>query len=134
MDSNSTQQLLNHFFPGLEICSKMEEFNKMDEIYFSLAKGRRKDLEAVGCLYPCSYTQYTVASEDLIDMYGFYGFGLSFASVATTVRREVYIYSTLSFISDLGGSLGLFLGFSFFGLWDLFQILLVKLTSRRCKS
>ena len=38
--------------------------------------------------------------------------------MATRVRREVYVYSILDLVSDFGGSLGLFIGFSFFSLWD----------------
>ena len=108
----------------------MEDFSELDEFYISLARASRQEVEAVGCLYPCTYTQYTVAHTDRFDMFGQFGVGFGFASVATTVRREVYIYSTLSFISDLGGSLGLFVGFSFFGLWDIFQAVLV---CKHCK-
>ena len=119
---------------GLEVCSRMEEFSQMDSLYHSLAKADRPELEAVGCLYPCTYTQYTEVQTARVTMFGQFGVGFSFASVATTVRREVYIYSTLSFISDLGGSLGLFVGFSFFGLWDVFQAVFVKITCDHCKS
>ena len=50
---------------------------------------------------------------------GYYGLGFSFGSLATTVRREVYIYSFVSFVLEFGGSLGLFVGFSFFVVWDI---------------
>ena len=56
---------------------------------------------------------------------GYYGLGFSFGSLATTVRREVYIYSFVSFVSEFGGSLGLFVGFSFFVFWDIAKDCLV---------
>ena len=43
---------------------------------------------------------------------------------ATQVRKEFYLYPFISLVSDFGDSLGLFVGFSFFGLWDLIQPLL----------
>ena len=42
--------------------------------------------------------------------------------------RESLVYPTMSFISELGGSLGLFVGFSFLTVWDYFDVILDKLT------
>ena len=41
--------------------------------------------------------------------------------------EEEYIYPELSFISELGGALGMFLGFSFLMFWDLIIVLLTAL-------
>ena len=56
---------------------------------------------------------------------GFYGLAVTFGSLTTTVRREFYTYSFISFVSDVGGSLGLFVGFSFFAVWDLLMDLIM---------
>ena len=40
---------------------------------------------------------------------------------------EIEMYPLSSFVSDVGGALGLFVGFSFIGLWDVIEILLKKL-------
>ena len=42
----------------------------------------------------------------------------------TQVRKEFYLYPFISLVSDFGGSLGLFIGFSFYALWDLIPSLL----------
>ena len=45
---------------------------------------------------------------------------VQFASDEITVESEEYVYDIVSFIADCGGALGLFLGFSFYMLWDVF--------------
>ena len=45
------------------------------------------------------------------------------SSSEVTSRRENFVYPLISFISEVGGALGLFLGFSFLSLWDLIQFL-----------
>ena len=73
------------------------------------------------------YTKYTLdtithiykvgATKD--QTLGYYGLGFSFGSLATIVRREVYIYSFVSFASGFGGSLVILLDFLFFVFWDI---------------
>ena len=44
--------------------------------------------------------------------------------VQITTLSEDWVYPELSFIAEFGGSLGLFLGLSFLGLWDFFLTIL----------
>ena len=53
-----------------------------------------------------------------------FAFGLNFVSTDIRIEKEVEIYPLLSFISELGGSLGLFLGFSFMTVVDLIDYFL----------
>ena len=48
-----------------------------------------------------------------------FGLFLSYGSTDTTVRKEFYILNFVTFVSNYGGSLGLFVGFSFFMMWDI---------------
>ena len=41
-------------------------------------------------------------------------------------RKEVEVYPLESFISEFGGALGLFIGFSFMMIWDLIEMLLTN--------
>ena len=43
----------------------------------------------------------------------------AFASTDIRVEREVWAVTTISFISELGGALSLFVGVSFLSVWDL---------------
>ena len=54
-----------------------------------------------------------------------FAFGLNFVSTDIRIEREVEIYPLLSFVSELGGSLGLFLGFSFLTIWDMIDYLIL---------
>ena len=51
-----------------------------------------------------------------------YGFQLGFAKSEYFEEKEVYLYDLTSFVSEFGGALGLFLGFSFFSCWDVLHI------------
>ena len=42
------------------------------------------------------------------------GIFLSTASTKVTIKKEIPSYNFVSFLSDIGGSLGMFLGFSFY--------------------
>jgi hypothetical protein len=49
---------------------------------------------------------------------------LGFANSENFEEKEVFLYGLTSFVSEFGGALGLFLGFSFFSCWDVLNIFL----------
>ena len=51
--------------------------------------------------------------------YSSVGFIFGFSSSFLTVVEDKWLYPIETFIAEVGGSLGLFLGFSFLGCWDL---------------
>ena len=104
----------------------MDQFDKMDKEYYALAKEKRSTFEAIGCLYPCNYTHYKIGAEIKQDL-GLFGLGLAFGSTTVNIHTEYYLYPFISFISDLGGSFGLFVGFSFFAVFDILKDFLLVL-------
>ena len=55
-------------------------------------------------------------------------FNLYFASTVVDVFEEILIFDEISLIGSLGGSLGLFIGFSFFGyISTLLQVIIDKM-------
>ena len=54
-------------------------------------------------------------------------FIFNFVSTEMTVETETYVYPLMSFVSEFGGGLGLFLGFSFLSFYDGFTFLFSKL-------
>ena len=81
------------------------------------------DLEAVikttSCLPPCQYLEFKLALDsDKFSGMNYSGVGIQFVDNKVSVDKEIEIYSWISLVSDIGGALGLFLGFSFLMLWD----------------
>ena len=97
----------------------MKEFSQFEAAYYHMAAGDRRRIEATtGCLLPCTYIEYKLASaKTMKSPWANSATLMAFGNLATTVRREVYVYSILDLVSDFGGSLGLFIGFSFYSLW-----------------
>ena len=54
----------------------------------------------------------------------FSGFRLVLVNSEVTEEREELLYDELSLVAELGGALGLFLGFSFLTVWDLAEAVL----------
>ena len=105
-----------------------------------------------GCHIPCSYMRYLPAGVRFIKNYCYHnfhpqyqepqilydnansiGFMFGYSTNAVTVKEEAYIYPLQSFVSEFGGSLGLFVGFSFLTIWD-WILLLVKCFTLQCKQ
>ena len=61
------------------------------------------------------------------------GYNIILAKKEINVEEEYYTYDFISFISECGGALGLFLGFSFFMIMDYvppYQIVVKKFLNR----
>ena len=78
-----------------------------------------------GCLKPCSYKKYVLIGEKRRSAFKSeeFAFSLWAVSNSTLVEKEELIYPLSSLVAEFGGTLGLFLGFSFMTLWDHIQLL-----------
>ena len=61
------------------------------------------------------------------------GFMFGFSSNSLTIKEEALLYPFDSFLAEFGGSLGLFLGFSFLTVWDILSSIL-KLVMHKFKK
>ena len=83
--------------------------------------------ELTGCRKNCQYRQYEIVqtinpvpnSDKEIFL------KVTLASDIVNVYNETLIVSMRSLIAEIGGTLGLFLGFSFLMLWDFFEYIVV---------
>ena len=62
-----------------------------------------------------------------MDPTGEYGFMFGFSTTTLTIKEETLLYPFQSFLAEAGGSLGLFLGFSFLNLWNVSLVTLIKI-------
>ena len=87
-------------------------------------------VEITSCPPPCSYTEYRFetppndfgrnnATMELI---------LWLSTPYVLLETEQYLYPFKSLVADVGGTLGLFLGFSIMSLWEYVEILIAIVT------
>ena len=55
----------------------------------------------------------------IVDSTSGQGIMFGYSSNSLTLKEETLLYPFESFLAELGGSLGLFLGFSFLTLWEI---------------
>ena len=103
----------------------MDEFKKHDDEYTKLTNKKLKTIiDDYGCHPPCKYKEMREVGNPTDITGGSENNPKEFTSgptlVSTTIRTEaeklICPFETL--ISNIGGTLGLFLGFSFITIWD----------------
>ena len=104
------------------VCKTLEQFLAHERKYYQLVDIVGTELVSLtGCLIPCTYNQYKLADKakkisalDFILLF-------RFARNEVLEEKEAYVYGFVSFVSEFGGSLGLFLGFSFMMVWEAME-------------
>ena len=101
-------------------CTTMEEVMILDNAYTDMYLADQNDLvRLTGCPVPCRYQQFTLVGTPPRFELGRPYFILQFASTDLATNEEMLIYPFDSFVCEFGGSLGLFIGFSFLGILDI---------------
>ena len=103
---NTSEELLAHWTANFDI------FNV----------NKKKKFNITECEFPCNYHKYSVVGTPLKwEMKGVSYINLFYTSTDIITSQEVLLYPFDSLVSEFGGALGLFLGFSFLGLLDIIQ-------------
>ena len=121
--------------PDLPICQDLEKIKRIEKLYSNISEymDLEEMVESTECIPPCLYNEYTLALEkgkyaSKFDdnLYGTKSIILMFPDKKTIIKKEMEFYSLVSLVSDIGGALGLFLGFSFLMVWDELEIFVRK--------
>ena len=100
----------------------MDQLVQFNHLYFNVTEvWQRSEIVAItGCQTPCHYTEFKLATEPIRmkNANGNMKLLLLVTSTDIVSRTEQKIYPFASFVAEFGGALGLFLGFSFFMIWD----------------
>ena len=109
-----------------QVCHTMQQYRKFEYLYAKIYKKGGQTIEDknhTGCVKPCHYREYRMVDVPQVSMnmaskYFVSYFGLLFVSTETILEEEILVYPWTSLVAEFGGTLGLFLGFSFMMLWD----------------
>ena len=102
------------------MCRTYDQFTSHEMEYFQLVDIVETELvNQTGCLLPCSYNQYKLAGNPKKVSSQAFMLELRFAKAEVVEEKEDYVYGFVSFVSEFGGALGLFLGFSFLTVWEI---------------
>ena len=115
----------------IPFCTKVDQLLQFEHEYANVTEvWERSDyFKHTGCHFPCHYTEYKFGSDPLRIRNGFQNMSVNFmlSSLDILSRAEERIYTFSSFLAELGGALGLFLGFSFIMIWDTMKSVICKL-------
>ena len=111
---------------GWSDCETVDQIKNYLRIFADLAIDDIAGIKNItGCKTPCTYFEYLDCGKKVwrsdVEPDFQLGFAISFASTEVTVKEEVLIYPITSFLAEVGGSLGMFLGFSLLMVWDVFS-------------
>ena len=74
------------------------------------------------CLIPCKYKEFKIVGvPEKLESVKLTKMKLMMANMDILENNEELIYPFVSFVAEFGGSLGLFLGFSFMMIFDFFS-------------
>ena len=60
--------------------------------------------------------------------------GILFESNDIEIEKEVFAFPSASLVADVGGILGLFIGFNFLMIWDFMADILSKMKNKFCNQ
>ena len=111
-------------------CKTAQKIFDLEQLFFEIGKMEQRDIVLkTGCNIPCRFYEYSILSDIMKGLQVGFGIGMVFPSTDIKVEEEEFIYPLVSFVSEFGGALGLFLGFSFLMVGDFMYCTIVALVA-----
>lgn len=121
----------DNIFGNYPNCSTMDQIRQHEELYKLYYNEDKNTIqEKTGCLMPCDYYEYRLVDERQIFTHkdpNSFKISINLVSKTNEKLDEELMYPFISFMGEFGGSLGLFLGASFFSIWDFVEYSAFKL-------
>ena len=118
----------------LPSCSTIEELKVQNKAIQGLQYGYDDsyDLQSVeektNCKRPCTYNVFSLANNvQQLRTPNFTKVLLLLESNTILEKKQAYVYPWTSLVAEFGGTLGLFVGFSFLMIWDFFDEVVSKI-------
>ena len=119
---------------SIPLCNTTEQIQNFSKLYQDkyMYMNANELYDLTGCPKNCKYYTYTMLKEyalsdkEMSEKKEIW-LELILAGQNINVKKEILIFPLRSFISEFGGALGLFLGFSFIMIWDAIETLLMFL-------
>ena len=113
-------------------CNTTVKFQAYLQAYLEIYGATHEEMkDLTGCQVPCHYHHYsTVGTPSEYEMPNGVYITLTYASTDVTESEEVWLYPFDSLVSEFGGALGLFLGFSFLRIFDIVECCIKAGTDR----
>ena len=97
------------------LCTRVEQIKSFESEYLNLQNLAQADIFKIfKCPLPCNYKEYQIVGKQEFGKPNQTAFRFNYADGGVTEAVEDLVYTFESFVSEFGGSLSLFVGFSFF--------------------
>lgn len=107
------------------VCKEVDQIKRFEKEYKRLQGFVQAEIvRKFECPLPCHYKEYHLFDKPKYGNVDNFELGFAYADLTETEAVEEFIYTLESFVSEFGGSLGLFLGFSFYLVLDPINVFL----------
>ena len=109
-------------------CSEVDELRSFSIVYdIMYIEDLYLIINRTGCPKPCQYKEYKLVGKEEYENEKYDQYIYFTTTEEVIIEKELLSYSGLSLLADIGGTLGMFLGFSFLMVWDAAEAAMLRI-------